>query len=337
MNIQKNASLKEFNTFGIDKKAEFFIQVTSVQEVIQALKEAKKMNLPVFILGGGSNILLTRDIPGLVLKMCIKGFDILREDEKNVWVRVGAGEIWHDFVQRAIASDLAGVENLSLIPGTVGASPMQNIGAYGAEIQEVFDSLEAIDLQTFEKVIFDHSHCAFGYRESIFKNSAKNKYIITRVIFKLNKIPEFNISYGALQATLKEMGVEKLSLESVSKAVIQVRKSKLPDPAIIGNAGSFFKNPTIPISQFESLKKKYEQLPGYPNDNGVKVPAAWLLEKAGWKGKTFGDIGVHKHQPLVLVNYGKGDGLAIKELSEQIQNDILEKFGIHLHPEVNFV
>lgn len=337
MNIQKNASLKEFNTFGIEKKAEYLIQVSSNQEVIQALQEAKKMKLPVFILGGGSNILLTRDIPGMVIKMNIKGFDILREDENHVWVQVGAGEIWHDFVKKAIASDLAGVENLSLIPGTVGASPMQNIGAYGAEIQEVFETLEAIDLQTFEKVIFDHAHCAFGYRESIFKNKAKNKYIITRVVFRLNKIPKFNISYGALQETLDKMGIQKLSLASVSNAVIQIRKSKLPDPALIGNAGSFFKNPTIPISQFESLKKIYEQLPGYPNDNGMKVPAAWLLEKAGWKGKTFGEIGVHKHQPLVLVNYGKGDGLAIKELSEQIQKDILEKFGILLHPEVNFV
>lgn len=337
MNIQKNASLKEFNTFGIDKKAEYLVQVTSNQEVIQALTEAKKMNLPVFILGGGSNILLTRDISGLVIKMNIKGFELIREDANHVWVQVGAGEIWHEFVKKAIASNLAGVENLSLIPGTVGASPMQNIGAYGTEIQEVFDSLEAIDLQTFEKVTFDHSHCEFGYRESIFKNKAKNKYIITKVVFRLHKIPQFNIRYGALQETLYEMGLEELSLEAVSKAVIQIRKSKLPDPALIGNAGSFFKNPTLSTSQFESLQKKYPEIPGYPHQNGIKVPAAWLLEKAGWKGKTFGEIGVHKNQPLVLVNYGKGDGLAIKELSEQIQKDILEKFEISLHPEVNFV
>lgn len=337
MNIQKNVSLKEYNTFGIDKKAQFLIQVSSDQEVMQALIRAKKLHLPVFVLGGGSNILLTRDVEALVIKIDIKGFNILREDSKHVWIKVGAGEIWHDFVLKAIASNFAGVENLSLIPGTVGASPMQNIGAYGVEIQDVFHSLEAIDIQSLEKVTFNHSQCEFGYRESIFKNKAKGQYIITQVIFKLNKIPTFNINYGALKETLNKLGFQALSLEAVSSAVIHIRKSKLPDPAVIGNAGSFFKNPTIPTDQYQVLQKSYPDIPGYFNENGIKVPAAWLLETAGWKGKTFGEIGVHKQQPLVLVNYGKGDGLAIKALSIQIKNDIKEKFGISLYPEVNFI
>ncbi len=293
----------------------------------------------MFILGGGSNILLTRDIEALVIKIDIKGKELVREDEDHVWVKVGAGETWHEFVRYAISKNWAGIENLSLIPGTVGASPMQNIGAYGVEIKEVFDSLEAVDRKTGETVTFDHQKCQFGYRESIFKNEAKDQYIITHVTYKLNKKPTFNISYGAISQTLKAMGIDRehLNIAAISEAVTQIRQSKLPDPKVIGNAGSFFKNPTVSHSSFEELKSKFPEIPGYPQENGIKIPAAWLIEQAGWKGQTFGQIGVHQNQPLVLVNYGKGDGAAIKDLAKKIQADILEKYGIKLQPEVNFV
>lgn len=337
MNIQKNVSLKEFNTFGIDKKAKYFYQVSSVQEVIKALETAKNLSLPIFVLGGGSNILLTKDIEAFVIKMDIKGIHLLSESEEHVYVKVGAGEIWHDFVLHAINSGWAGVENLSLIPGTVGASPMQNIGAYGVEIKEVFDHLEAVNIKTMKLETFDHSACKFGYRDSIFKNEGKGKYIITHVTFKLNKEAAFNTSYGAIKATLDQLGVEKLSLDAISQAVITIRKRKLPDPKMIGNAGSFFKNPTLDAVHYVELQKRYPDIPGFPNEGGIKVPAAWLLEQAGWKGKTFDKIGVHKDQPLVLVNYGGGDGRDIKLLSEKIQQDIQAKFNIMLQPEVNFI
>jgi len=337
MNIQKNVSLEEFNTFGINKKAKYFTEATTDQDVINALNEAEKLGAPIFALGGGSNILLTQDLEALVIKINIKKIHPIKEDEDHIWVRVGAGEIWHDLVLHAISSNWAGIENLSLIPGTVGASPMQNIGAYGVEMKEVFDSLEAVNIQSREIETFNYDQCEFGYRESIFKNKFKGKYIITHVLFRLNKKPVFNVSYGAIQATLDQMGVTDLSLNAVSKAVINIRQSKLPDPKVVGNAGSFFKNPTIEKNQFQDLRQAYPEIPGFENETGVKIPAAWLLEKAGWKGKTFGEIGVHHQQPLVLVNFGKGDGEAIKALSRDIQRDIQEKFGILLQPEVNFI
>jgi len=337
MNIQKNVSLEEFNTFGINKKAKYFTEATTDQDVINALNEAEKLGAPIFALGGGSNILLTQDLEALVIKINIKKIQPIKEDEDHIWVRVGAGEIWHDLVLHAISSNWAGIENLSLIPGTVGASPMQNIGAYGVEMKEVFDSLEAVNIQSREIETFNYDQCEFGYRESIFKNKFKGKYIITHVLFRLNKKPVFNVSYGAIQATLDQMGVTDLSLDAVSKAVINIRQSKLPDPKVVGNAGSFFKNPTIEKNQFQDLRQAYPEIPGFENETGVKIPAAWLLEKAGWKGKTFGEIGVHHQQPLVLVNFGKGDGEAIKALSRDIQRDIQEKFGILLQPEVNFI
>lgn len=337
MNIQKNVSLKGYNTFGINKIAKYFVQVSTSLEVIQALYEAEKLDVPVLILGGGSNILLTRDVNALVIKIDIKGIQLLKEDEQHVWVKVGAGEIWHEFVLKAIAANWSGIENLSLIPGTVGASPMQNIGAYGVEIKGVFDWLEAIDIHTRETVRFRHRDCEFEYRDSIFKQRAKGKYIITHVTFRLNKQAQFNISYGALQETLQEMKIGEVTLEDISKAVIHIRQSKLPDPKTIGNAGSFFKNPVIEKKHFLRLKKAYPDIPGYENEKGVKIPAAFLLEKAGWKGRTFGKIGVHRQQPLVLVNYGGGDGQDIQALSVEIQKDIKEKFGVSLSPEVNFI
>ncbi len=337
MNIQENISLKTNNTFGIDKKARFFVEVKDEKTVVDAIAAAKSLKKPIFILGGGSNILLTKDLDAFVIKINIKGIEVVKEDADHVYVQVGAGEVWHEFVLEAIKNEYAGVENLSLIPGTVGASPMQNIGAYGVEIQEVFDTLRAIEIDTGQTVVFDHKKCAFGYRESIFKHEANGKYIITSVTFKLRKQAVFNTSYGAIATTLESMGIKALNLKAISDAVIHIRQSKLPDPAKIGNAGSFFKNPSVDPAVFEQLQQQYPDIPGYPAEAGIKVPAAWLIEKAGWKGKTLGAIGVHKNQPLVLVNYGGGDGRAIEKLSLDIRKDIHEKFGILLQTEVNII
>lgn len=337
MNIQENISLKTFTTFGIDKKAKFFTVASSLEELVAALTKAKEMQLPVLVLGGGSNMLLTKDFEGLVIKLEIKGIHLIHENEDQLLVEVGAGEIWHDLVLHCIQQDWAGLENLSLIPGTVGASPMQNIGAYGVEIKDVFHSLTALHRDTLTLTTFDAPACKFGYRESVFKNELKDQYVITSVTFSLSKTPHFRLDYGAIQDVLLEKGVQQPTLKAVSDAVIHIRESKLPNPKEIGNAGSFFKNPSIPSTQYGALKAQYPSLPGYPSTEGVKVPAGWLIEQAGWKGKRFGEVGVHAKQALVLVNYGAGTGEEIKSLSEQIQASILEKFGIALLAEVNFI
>jgi UDP-N-acetylmuramate dehydrogenase len=337
MNLQENISLKPLTTFGIDQMAHFFTTVSTLTELKEALVFAKEKQLPAFILGGGSNILLTRDIEGLVIKLEIKGINLVKEEGDQLWVEVGAGEIWHELVLHSIAQDWAGLENLSLIPGTVGASPMQNIGAYGVEIKDVFDSLQAMHRETLEMHSFDAKACQFGYRESVFKQTLKDQYVITSVTFRLSKTPNFHLEYGAIREVLTTNGVVQPTIRAISDAVIQIRQSKLPDPKEIGNAGSFFKNPTIPTAQFDRLKASYPSIPGYPSAEGVKVAAGWLIEQAGWKGKRIGDVGVHAKQALVLVNYGGGTGEEIKMLSEQIQASVLEKFGIHLHPEVNFI
>ncbi len=337
MNIQENISLKPFNTFSLDKKARFFTSVNSREQLIEALIWSKNMGLEVFILGGGSNILLTQDINSLVIKIEISGIEIITEDSQYIWVKVGAGENWHDFVLYAISNNWAGIENLSLIPGTVGASPMQNIGAYGVEVKDVFHSLKALNRATLEQKEFDAEECKFGYRESAFKNELKGQYIITSVTFKLKKVPDFKLEYGAIRQILAENLDPELSLSAVSNAVIKIRQSKLPDPKDIGNAGSFFKNPTISKDAWSELKKSFPNIPGYELPEGIKVPAAWLIEQSGWKGKRFGEIGVHENQPLVLVNFGKGDGYEIKLLSEKIQESVLQKFGIQLSPEVNYI
>ncbi len=337
MNLQENISLKPLTTFGIDQKAHFFTTVSTLTELKEALVFAKEKQLPAFILGGGSNILLTRDIEGLVIKLEIKGINLVKEEGDQLWVEVGAGEMWHELVLHSIAQDWAGLENLSLIPGTVGASPMQNIGAYGVEIKDVFDSLQAMHRETLEMHSFDAEACQFGYRESVFKQTLKDQFVITSVTFRLSKTPNFHLEYGAIQEVLTTNGVVQPTIRAISDAVIQIRQSKLPDPKEIGNAGSFFKNPTITTAQFDRLKASYPSIPGYPSAEGVKVAAGWLIEQAGWKGKRIGDVGVHAKQALVLVNYGGGTGEEIKKLSEQIQASVLEKFGIHLNPEVNFI
>jgi len=335
--IQKNVSLKPYNTFGLDVNASQFATFSDVEALKKGLS-SKENEQPLLILGGGSNILFTQDFEGLVLKNDLKGIEVIDENQDHVDVKVMAGEIWHDFVLYCIKNNWAGVENLSLIPGTVGAAPMQNIGAYGVEVKEVFLSLEAIELATSKLVSFEGDQCEFGYRESIFKKSGKDKYIITSVTFRLNKKAVFNTSYGAIKDTLDEMGVTGLTIKAVSDAIIKIRQSKLPDPAEIGNAGSFFKNPIIDRIDYEGLKAEFSSIPGYKQPNDLfKIPAAWLIEKAGWKGKTLGDIGVHKNQPLVLVNYGDGDGAKIRDLAFEIRDTVAQQFGILLTPEVNII
>jgi UDP-N-acetylmuramate dehydrogenase len=338
MIVQKDVQLKPFNTFGIEATAKYFIEISSLEQLQEILQSPDYQSTERLILGGGSNMLLTKDFDGLVIKIAIKGFEVVNENEDNIWIKAGAGLVWHDLVMQCVNQNYAGMENLSLIPGTVGAAPMQNIGAYGIEIKEVFEELQALEIATGEIKTFDKAMCNFGYRESIFKHEAKGKYIILNVTFKLNKKPTFHIEYGAIKDTLAEMNISEMSIKSISDAVIHIRQSKLPNPAEIGNAGSFFKNPEIPNTQFEALKAQFPTIPAYPvSETTTKVPAGWLIEQAGWKGQRFGNIGVHAKQALVLVNYGGGKGQEIKELSQKIQASVKEKFGIQLSAEVNFI
>ena len=338
MHIEQNVSLKPYNTFGLEATARFFVEIQSTEELKTVLQNPDYQLIDKLFLGGGSNILLTKNYEGLVVKINLKGINKIFEDDAHIHIQAGAGESWHQLVMYCVENQYAGMENLSLIPGTVGAAPMQNIGAYGVEIKDIFEELQALNLKTLEIETFNLADCHFGYRESIFKHEAKGKYVITSVTFKLNKTPIFKISYGDIQKTLQEMNVINLSIKVVSDAVISIRQSKLPDPAEIGNSGSFFKNPEIPKFQYDNLKEYFENIPSYPiNENTVKVPAGWLIEQAGWKGFRDGEIGVHARQALVLVNYGNGTGEQIKALSAKIQASVLEKFGISLSTEVNFV
>ncbi|HMI77777.1 MAG TPA: UDP-N-acetylmuramate dehydrogenase [Ferruginibacter sp.] len=335
MTIKENISLKSFNTFGIDVSAKYFAPFNSVNELHELLEFDKRATL---ILGGGSNILFTKDIDGLVIKNEIVGIKEIKEDEHHVYVQAGAGVNWHHFVLHCIHNGWAGVENLSLIPGNVGASPMQNIGAYGVEIRDVFFSLEAFHIGDKKILNFSLNDCEFGYRESVFKRKFKNEFVITNVTYRLNRIPDFNISYGAIEQELEKMGVKELSLQAVSQAVINIRSSKLPDPAVIGNAGSFFKNPEITNTQFSILKTQFPGIVGYelPHDK-VKLAAGWLIEQAGWKGVRKGDAGCHEKQALVLVNYGNAKGKEIYDLSEEILKSVKDKFGVGLEREVNII
>ena len=338
MQIQTNFSLRHFNTFGLESEARFFAEVKSVDELTQILQDPVWQQTPKFILGGGSNVLFTKNIDALVIHPDIKGIETIKEDDENIWLQLGSGVSWHTFVLYCVEKNYGGIENLSLIPGTVGAAPLQNIGAYGVEVKDVIVSVEAVSVDDGTIRVFSKEECKFGYRESIFKKELKDKYIITHVTFVLSKNPVLNITYGDIQKTLQEMNTTEISIKDVSNAVMHIRRSKLPDPAIIGNAGSFFKNPEIAEEQFSMLKNQYPEMPGYAvNDYQVKVPAGWLIEKAGWKGYREGSIGVHERQALVLVNYGGANGNDIKLLSEKIQDSVEEKFGIRLSAEVNFV
>ncbi|HEY1871832.1 MAG TPA: UDP-N-acetylmuramate dehydrogenase [Chitinophagaceae bacterium] len=336
MQIQENFSLRAYNTFGIDAKAKWFASFNSLGELNETLDY--KPQTTNFILGGGSNILLTKDFDGIVLKNEIKGIEKIKEDDEFIYIKAGAGENWHQFVLHCIKNDRAGVENLSLIPGNVGASPMQNIGAYGVEIKEVFHELNAFHLSEKKIYAFSLDDCEFGYRDSVFKNRYKNEFVILDVTFRLNKIPKFNTTYGAVEQELEKMNVKDLSIASISQAVINIRSSKLPDPKEIGNAGSFFKNPPVSQEKFQKLKSEFSNIVGYKNDDGtVKLAAAWLVEQCGWKGYRRGDAGCHSRQALVLVNYGRATGNEIFDLSEEILQSVQKKFDLTLEREVNVI
>ena len=336
MQIFKNHSLKNYNTFGIESYAKFFAAFSSFNDLQNIINDAEYKYEPKFILGGGSNILFTKNFDGLVLKNEIGGIETIHEEEKYVYVKAGAGVNWHQFVLHCIHKNFAGVENLSLIPGNVGASPMQNIGAYGAELKDVFYSLEAYHYVENKIVNFTLNDCEFGYRESVFKKKFKNQFAILNVVFRLNKIPHFNISYGAIENELKKMHIEQLSIKAISDAVINIRTSKLPDPELIGNAGSFFKNPEINSREWHELARIHADVPSYKiNNDKFKIPAGWLIEQCGWKGYRKGDAGCYDKQALVLVNYGHATGNEIYRLSEEIKISVKEKFGVTLETEVN--
>ena len=341
MEIQKNISLKRYNTFGIDAAAEYFAAVHTVDELMEAIDHNKKRvtaDGKLFILGGGSNILLTKDVEGLVIKNEINGIKKISEDADAVFIKAGAGVNWHEFVLFCLDNNYGGVENLALIPGSVGASPMQNIGAYGAEIKDVFHSLDALNVHEGDMVTFNKEDCAFGYRESVFKNKYRGIFAIASVTYRLSKFPVLNTSYGAIEEELKKLNVETPTIRAIAGAVMNIRRSKLPDPAVTGNAGSFFKNPEISLKQFKLLQPQHPGIIGYELPSGsVKLAAGWLIEQCGWKGYRVGDAGCHAKQALVLVNYGNATGKEIYALSDAIINSVEEKFGIQLQREVNIV
>jgi UDP-N-acetylmuramate dehydrogenase len=337
MAILNNFSLKNYNTFGIEAKAQQFVAVHSVPE-LESILDQNKSNKK-FILGGGSNMLLTKDIEALVIHIDLKGKKILKEDDDFVWIEGQAGENWHEFVLWNIDQNFGGLENMSLIPGNVGTTPVQNIGAYGTEMKDTFVSCEAINIENQEIKTFTKEECHFGYRESIFKNEVKDQYVITSVIFKLTKRNhKINTSYGDITAELTKNNITTPTLKDVSNAVIAIRKSKLPDPAELGNSGSFFKNPILLKTDFEKIHQKFPEMRFFDiSETEVKVPAGWLIEQAGLKGKRFGDAGIHKNQALVLVNYGNATGQEILDVSKTVQDTVFNTFGIHIEAEVNII
>jgi UDP-N-acetylmuramate dehydrogenase len=337
MEILNNFSLKNYNTFGIEAKAEQFVAVHTVPELKSILEQNK--NQKKFILGGGSNMLLTKNIEALVIHIDLKGKKILKEDADYVWIESQAGENWHQFVLWSIEQNFGGLENMSLIPGNVGTTPVQNIGAYGTEIKDTFVSCEAINIENQEMRTFTKEECHFGYRESVFKNEVKDQYIIVSVVYKLTKQNhKINISYGDITAELAKNNVSTPTLKDVSNAVIAIRKSKLPDPVELGNSGSFFKNPILLKTDFEPIHQKFPEMRFFDiSETEVKVPAGWLIEQAGLKGKRFGDAGIHKNQALVLVNYGGATGQEILDVSKTVQDTVFNTFGIHIEAEVNIM
>lgn len=337
--VQENVNLLPYNTFQLSAVARYFTVISTVEEAKALFQSDLFKKNKFLILGGGSNVLLTQNFDGLVIKNEIKGIRTVSENDDTVTLEVGSGENWHQLVMHCVRHDFGGIENLSLIPGTVGAAPMQNIGAYGVEIREVIHNVEAIALESGEVRSFSKEECRFGYRESIFKQELKNKFFISSITLTLTKKDHhFNVSYGSIEEVLKEQNVKKVSVRAISDAVIHIRQKKLPDPKIIGNAGSFFKNPSVEQSVFDALKKEFPALPFFAGENKlVKIPAAWLIEQSGWKGKTLENIGVHKHQALVLVNYGGGEGKKIWQLALAIRDSVKEKFHITLQPEVNII
>lgn len=338
MKVIQNHSLKPYNTFGLEVSTKYFIEANSVDEIISALNFSKENKLPVMLLSGGSNMLLTHDFEGLVLKLSLKGSEIVSENEDFVEVKVNSGENWHEFIQWALSQDFGGLENLSLIPGNCGTAPIQNIGAYGVEVKDVMKQLSALHIENREVKVFTNEECKFGYRESVFKNEFKGQFILLDVTFKLTKRNhKLNTSYGSIHSELDKLNIKNPTIQDVSRAVINIRQSKLPDPKEIGNSGSFFKNPVISKAKFEDLQNQFPDISGYASGEEVKVAAGWLIESAGWKGKRAGDAGVHEKQALVLVNYGNATGQDIFDLSQQIVDDIQSKYGIELEREVNIL
>ncbi len=337
LEIKQNYSLKDLNTFGIAAKAKFFVVVRTIDELKEALQSEEAKGISIFILGGGSNMLLTKDLDYFVIKLDLQDFEITSENERIAIVRAGAGFVWHDFVLKTLDRSLFGLENLSLIPGSVGACPIQNIGAYGVEIKDTMYQLEALNLDTLEIEIFSNSQCKFDYRESVFKSELKGKYVIINVSFQLSKTPDLKMEYGAIKSELEALNITVPTPKDVSTAIINIRSSKLPDPNKIGNSGSFFKNPVISNTIFAPLLKKHPQIAHYKvDDNHTKLAAGWLIDQCGWKGKTINNsYGVHKKQALVLVNYGGASGKEIFDLSSDIIQSVKDTFGVALTREVN--
>lgn len=331
-----NISLKPYNTFSIDAIAREMYSFSEEKDLIELLE--MHPNQPILILGGGSNLLITKPVDQVILKNEIKGIQVIDEDEESVRVKVGAGENWHQFVSWAVDHGFGGIENMALIPGTVGAAPMQNIGAYGVELKDTFVELEAIQLDNQSIHKFDHRKCHFGYRYSIFKGPLKGEFCITRVVFKLQKNNKLNTSYGAILTELQKRNIAQPTIKDIFETVIDIRRSKLPDPKKIGNGGSFFKNPIVDIATLEKIKQDYPKIPHFPSDlDRVKIPAGWLIEQKGWKGYRRDNIGVYPNHALVLVNWGNGSGVAIWELAQEIQSSVADTFGIKLEPEVNII
>ena len=337
MNIQKNYSLLPHNTFGMDVKASVFMEYESVEELKDLLGQSSLVEATWLHIGGGSNLLFTKDYPGMILHSAIKGFKVVGENDEEVLVRAGAGEVWDDFVAYTVEKGWYGAENLSLIPGEVGASAVQNIGAYGVEAKDLIVKVETIEVATGKERVFENEECGYAYRESIFKHALKGKYIVTHVIYRLSKKASYRLDYGNVRSELEKRGCE-LTLENVRQTIIDIRESKLPDPQVQGNAGSFFMNPIVPRPLFEELLSQYPSMPFYEVDTErVKIPAAWMIDQCGWKGKQLGRAGVHNKQALVLVNCGGATGQEIIALSEEIQRSVFDKFGVRIYPEVNFI
>lgn len=338
MTITPDVSLKPFNTFGIEVNTKLFGNAKNTDELSEFIQYGKDKQIPLLFLGGGSNILLTKNYPGLTVRITNLGKKLIGEDKDYYYVQAEAGEVWHELVVFCLENNLSGPENLSLIPGNCGAAPMQNIGAYGVELKDLFHELKALNVHTLETETFSASDCEFGYRESIFKRREKGNYAILSIVLKLKKIPELNTSYGAITKELEAMNVSALNARAISQAVINIRRSKLPDPKDIGNAGSFFKNPEVSAAKFQQLKTEFPEIVSYPLENGnYKLAAGWMIESCGWKGKRLGDAGVHKLQALVLVNYGNANGKEIYDLSQKVVESVKEKFDVELEREVNVI
>ena len=337
MNIQKDYPLLSHNTFGMDVKASTFIEYVSVEELKEVLRQFPLETGKWLHIGGGSNLLFTGDYDGIILHSAIKGYEVAEETDEAVLVRVGAGEVWDEFVAYTVSRGWQGAENLSLIPGEVGASAVQNIGAYGVEAKDLIASVETVEVATGEERVFANAECGYAYRESVFKKELKGRYVVTHVSFRLNKKPSYRLDYGNVRAELEKRGCD-LTLENIRRTIIAIREAKLPDPKVQGNAGSFFMNPIVPREQFDALSREYPDMPHYDVDAGrVKIPAAWMIDRCGWKGRQVGRAGVHPKQALVLVNCGGATGDEVIALSREIQQSVYDTFGVRISPEVNFI